>query len=52
MKCAYVEARYSASYAITKEDLDAPAAAIEGLRDIVAALCAERLAELEAAAKA
>ncbi len=47
LKRAYVEARYSASYAITGEDLDALAASIEQLREIVAAVCAERLAELE-----
>jgi len=47
LKRAYVEARYSASYAITSEDLAALAASIEQLREIVAAVCAERLAELE-----
>ncbi|HSX53727.1 MAG TPA: HEPN domain-containing protein [Sphingomonas sp.] len=50
LKRAYVEARYSASYAITSEDLDALAASIERLREIVAAVCAERLAELDSAA--
>jgi predicted nucleotidyltransferase/HEPN domain-containing protein len=50
LKRAYVEARYSASYAITGEELDALAASIERLRDIVAALCNERLAELKAQA--
>lgn len=52
LKRAYVEARYSASYAITSEDLDALAASIERLREMVAAVCAERLAELESAASA
>jgi len=47
LKRAYVEARYSASYAITGEDLDALAASIDRLREIVAAVCVERLAELE-----
>jgi predicted nucleotidyltransferase/HEPN domain-containing protein len=50
LKRAYVEARYSASYAITSDDLDALAGSISRLRDIVAGLCAERLAELQAQA--
>lgn len=50
LKRAYVDARYSASYAITDDDLDALAASISKLRDIVAALCTERLAELQAQA--
>jgi uncharacterized protein len=50
LKRAYVEARYSASYAITGDDLDALAASIGTLRDTVAALCAERLTELQAQA--
>ncbi|HVK82050.1 MAG TPA: HEPN domain-containing protein, partial [Verrucomicrobiae bacterium] len=50
LKRAYVEARYSASYAITIEDLGALAASIAKLRDIVAALCEERLAQLKAEA--
>lgn len=44
LKRAYVEARYSASYAITSEDLDVLAVSIERLREIVAAICGERLA--------
>lgn len=52
LKRAYVEARYSASYAITAEDLDALAGAIAHLRSLVEAVCAERLAELEKAANA
>ncbi|WP_116091843.1 HEPN domain-containing protein [Sphingomonas crusticola] len=47
LKRAYVEARYSASYTITPEDLEALASAIARLRDLVARLCNERLAELE-----
>ncbi|WP_404712174.1 HEPN domain-containing protein [Sphingomonas sp. MMS24-J13] len=50
LKRAYVEARYSASYEITAEDLDALAGSIARLRDIVVALCTERLAALEQAA--
>ncbi|PSJ43335.1 DNA-binding protein [Sphingomonas deserti] len=48
LKRAYVEARYSASYAITAEDLEALAASISQLRDIVADLCRERIAALRA----
>ena len=48
LKRAYVEARYSASYAITTEDLDALAASVAKLRDLVRALCEEQLSELEA----
>ena len=46
LKRAYVEARYSASYAITTEDLGALAGSIAKLRDIVTTLCMERLEEL------
>jgi predicted nucleotidyltransferase len=52
LKRAYVEARYSASYSITTDDLDALAASISRLRDIVEEVCRERLAELEAEAAA
>ncbi len=52
LKRAYVEARYSASYSITTEDLDALAASVARLRDIVEQVCRERLAELEAEATA
>jgi predicted nucleotidyltransferase len=52
LKRAYVEARYSATYAITGEDLDALATSIAQLRDIVSELCCERLAELRAKADA
>jgi predicted nucleotidyltransferase/HEPN domain-containing protein len=50
LKRAYVEARYSAGYSITTEDLDALAASVLRLRDIVERVCRERLAELEAEA--
>ena len=50
LKRAYVEARYSAGYSITTEDLDALAASVLRLRDIVEQVCRERLAELEAEA--
>lgn len=46
LKRAYVEARYSASYEISAEDLDAIAASVQRLRDVVEMLCRERLAEL------
>jgi predicted nucleotidyltransferase len=52
LKRAYVEARYSASYSITTDDLDVLAASIARLRDIVEEVCRERLAELEAKATA
>lgn len=47
LKRAYVEARYSSSYAITAEDLQALAAAITQLRSIVTMLCEECLTELK-----
>lgn len=46
LKRAYVEARYSASYAIERDDLDALVTSVTRLRDIVSAVCQERLAEL------
>ena len=52
LKRAYVEARYSTSYAITADDLDALAASVRRLRNIVDLVCRERLAELEAEAAA
>lgn len=48
LKRAYVEARYSASYVIGADDLDAVAASVTRLRDIVETLCRERLALLRA----
>ncbi|NML06782.1 HEPN domain-containing protein [Sphingomonas sp. G-3-2-10] len=52
LKRAYVEARYSPSYEIGTDDLDALAASVKRLRDIVEQLCLERLGELRAAADA
>jgi predicted nucleotidyltransferase/HEPN domain-containing protein len=52
LKRAYVEARYSASYAITTDDLEALGASVRRLRELVAALCAERLATLKSDAAA
>ncbi len=46
LKRAYVEARYSANYSISIEDLDALYASVKRLRDIVAKLCEARIAEL------
>lgn len=43
LKRAYVEARYSSSYAISTDDLAAIVMSIERLRTIVAAVCQERL---------
>ena len=52
LKRAYVEARYSTSYAITNEDLDALAASIARLRGIVVEVSEERLGELKSQAGA
>lgn len=52
LKRAYVEARYSASYAITTDDLDALAGSVTRLRGIVDQVCRERLGELETEATA
>jgi HEPN domain-containing protein len=52
LKRAYVEARYSASYTITTDDLDALAGSVTRLRDIVDEVSRERLEELEAEAAA
>jgi predicted nucleotidyltransferase len=46
LKRAYVEARYSASYTIEMADLDAIAASVRRLRDLVELICRERLAAL------
>lgn len=46
-KRAYVEARYSRSYAITTEDIDALAASITHLRNLVEEVCRQRLRELQ-----
>lgn len=50
LKRAYVEARYSPSYEIGADDLDALADSVKRLRDIVEQVCLEQLAELRAAA--
>ncbi len=50
LKRAYVEARYSPSYEIGTDDLDALAEAVRRLRDAVEQVCLERLAELRVAA--
>jgi predicted nucleotidyltransferase len=50
LKRAYVEARYSASFAISADDLEALAASVADLRGIVDAVCRERLDELAAQA--
>jgi predicted nucleotidyltransferase/HEPN domain-containing protein len=50
VKRAYVEARYSASYEISTEDLTAIASSVKGLRDIVEEVSRERLGELRRAA--
>lgn len=46
LKRAYVEARYSPSYEIGIDDLDALAVSVNRLREIVEAVCIERLGEL------
>jgi HEPN domain-containing protein len=50
VKRAYVEARYSASYEIGIDDLEEIAASVARLRDIVDAVCRERLDALREAA--
>jgi len=50
LKRAYVEARYSASYEISGEDLEALAVSVARLRGIVVAICTERLDQLKRAA--
>jgi len=52
LKRAYVEARYSASYAIETSDLEALAASVRRLRDIVEEVSRERLDQLRAEAVA
>lgn len=46
LKRAYVEARYSASYEIGTDDLEAIAHSVKRLRDLVDGVCRERLATL------
>lgn len=52
LKRAYVEARYSASYAIETTDLEALTASVRRLRDIVEEVSRERLDQLRAEAEA
>lgn len=51
LKRAYVEARYSENYEICRDDLEALTRAVRRLRDIVEAVCRERLDELKHAAE-
>lgn len=51
LKRAYVEARYSASYAISTDDLEALGTSIASLRGIIEAVCRERLDELATQAR-
>jgi len=51
VKRAYVEARYSASYEIGVEDLEAITASVRRLRDIVEEVCRERVKTLREAAE-
>jgi len=50
LKRAYVEARYSDSYEISSEDLEAITVSVRKLRDIVEAVCREHLEDLKAKA--
>jgi uncharacterized protein len=50
VKRAYVEARYSASYEISNDDLTEIAASVRALRDIVEQVSLERLSELRSEA--
>ncbi|MBI1198954.1 MAG: HEPN domain-containing protein [Phenylobacterium sp.] len=52
LKRAYVEARYSPSYKISAEDLDALAESAVRLRDVVQSVCLERLETLRREASA
>jgi uncharacterized protein len=52
LKRAYVEARYSANYVISREDLDALIGGVRRLRDLVETVSCERLEELRTAAAA
>jgi predicted nucleotidyltransferase/HEPN domain-containing protein len=52
LKRAYVEARYSANYEITPEDLDALSHSVRRLRGIVEDVSRERLGQLRAEAEA
>lgn len=50
LKRAYVEARYSASYEISREDIEALTVSVRRLRDLVEVVSRERLEELRRAA--
>lgn len=50
LKRAYVEARYSDQYDVSREDLEMLAASARKLGDIVAEVCRERLTQLRGAA--
>lgn len=50
LKRAYVEARYSANYEVSREDLEALGAGVARLRDIVEQVSKERIEELRRAA--
>jgi predicted nucleotidyltransferase len=50
LKRAYVEARYSANYEISRDDLDALTAGVRRLRDLVEQVSIERIEELRRAA--
>lgn len=52
LKRAYVEARYSANYEISREDLDALTASVQRLRDLVDLVSLERLDDLRHSAAA
>jgi len=51
LKRAYVEARYSASYAITEDDLAWLGERVAALRELVEMVCGERIEALEEAAR-
>ena len=50
LKRAYVEARYSSSYAIATDELEALASAATRLKDIIWQICCERVDELKSQA--
>ena len=52
LKRAYVEARYSASYEVSRDDLEALTCAVRSLRDLVEQVSLERLERLRARAEA
>lgn len=51
LKRAYVDARYSTSYEISVEDLEAISERVKALRDLVELVCQERLASLREKAR-